>query len=254
MLASGCQGQQPQQPSVLHQLYPGIRSLKEALLRLADAHGLRDQLALALVREGDPAAYSRGLLDNTLVSVASNAPPLPQRFSLQQHSSQAEVWCTPVMGDLWLGQPLSIAVNAAPPVRRSSSVRWRCSRGRHAGAATCCARAFARCPYTSYLFFLDKVPPAWAQPAASRSGSRPSAALNYSTSAGNAPYGGAVGPPGDHGALCGALAAAAVPPGRHAHAVPAAARIHLCVAAQRLLSASVWATCGAGKFPASCSC
>jgi hypothetical protein len=99
MLASDGQGLQPQQPSVLHQLYPGIRSLREALLRLADAHGLRDQLALALVREGDPAAFSKALLDNALVSVALNAPPLPQRFSLQQHSSQAEVRCSPVLGD-----------------------------------------------------------------------------------------------------------------------------------------------------------
>jgi len=47
----------------------------------------------------------------------------------------------------------SIAVMPRPPARRSSSARWRCSRGQHAGAATCCARAFARCQtHLVYLF------------------------------------------------------------------------------------------------------
>lgn len=96
-MAGGHGQQRPQQPSVLHQLYPGISSLKEALLRLVSAHGLHEHLALELVHGDDPAAYSKALLDSVLVSVASNAPPLPQRFSLQQHSSQAEVCCT-----LWL--------------------------------------------------------------------------------------------------------------------------------------------------------
>ncbi|KAK9842467.1 hypothetical protein WJX81_001464 [Elliptochloris bilobata] len=44
-----------------------------------------------LTLPGDPAAYCKTLLQNTLVSLPSNAPPLPERFTLQQHSSQAEV-------------------------------------------------------------------------------------------------------------------------------------------------------------------
>ena len=125
---AGCRGQQhPQQPSVLHQLYPGLSSLKEALLRLASAHGLREHLALELVRADDPAAYSKALLDSTLVSVASNAPPLPQRFSLQQHSSQAEVWCTPCL-HLRVessGSHVNAAARGAQVVKRAVEVLMR---------------------------------------------------------------------------------------------------------------------------------
>ncbi len=80
-----------QPPSVLQRLYPGISSLREALLKLAGAHGLHEQLEGVLVRPGDPTSYSEGLLHSTLVHIPANAPPLPERFTLQQQSTQTEV-------------------------------------------------------------------------------------------------------------------------------------------------------------------
>ena len=81
----------PQPRTLLHRLYPSIASMREAIVGLAGPYGLREHLETSLSQPGDPAAYTETLLQHTLVWLPPSAAPLPQRLTLQQHSSQAEV-------------------------------------------------------------------------------------------------------------------------------------------------------------------
>ena len=73
-------------------------STQDVLLKLVGGTPLETQLQGVLIQPGDPAGYRDGILLRCLCSVHATAPTLRSRFTLQQHSSQAEVSITVLHG------------------------------------------------------------------------------------------------------------------------------------------------------------
>ena len=71
-------------------------SMQDVLLRLVRGTPLENQLQAVLNQPGDPTSYKDGALLQCLCSVNATAPTLRSRFTLQQHSSQAEVGCSSI--------------------------------------------------------------------------------------------------------------------------------------------------------------
>ena len=65
--------------------------MQDVLAGLVRGTPLEEQLQARLVQLGDPKSYSGRLVEQTLCAVNATAPTLRSRFTLQQHSSQAEV-------------------------------------------------------------------------------------------------------------------------------------------------------------------
>ena len=119
----------PPHASVLQRLYPEITTVKarslmgtrqisrphlvtaltpptlqDVLLKLVTGTPLESQLTTVLIQPGDPSTYRDGTLLQCLCAVNATAPVLRSRFTLQQHSSQAEV----------------ISWDSRPPIARKS--------------------------------------------------------------------------------------------------------------------------------------